>query len=663
LPSRNAGRERKIALPTYPFERERYWVERTHGLGSAGLPLPEVNAQPELVKRNDVGSWFYLPTWQRTPAATQVLRLNSETVSTWLILEDTRGKDSRRNGRSFGKLLQERLEQNGKSVLLLPSSLSSREDLESYWKEHRDALTGTKIGLICCWTLRGVEIELYARLLFLLQTAQSARVRFAQAEFLLDEIVEISGESVEDTQRAVVEGLIRTLPSEFSGLPARIIDPGPLSLPSHMDQVDPAVLDAVASEIATVPMHGQMVAYRGRTRWQHIWQPLRLEAQTTSKLRTGGTYVITGGIGGIGYVLARHLLDKHNAKVALVGRTVLPNREHWEDWISEHGPNNPVSLRIKRVKELTALDGELLILSADVADQAAMEKAWETIEQRFGAVHGVIHAAGLDIGARIAAQSLEAAQEVLLPKVAGSQVLANLLAGRELDFLLFCSSINAALSVAGAASYAAANVFQDRYAIWCRQHLGLPAISVNFDAWQEVGMAAERATTADFEQDKAARLRLAMSPEEGIDVVERALAWGEPQVLVSTVDFFAIRSLMEEMESRSSAANRDENDPNLPAAIDAANSPETQAVIDIWKDLLGTEWIDATDNFFELGGHSLLGTMVLVRIRERFDTELSIRAIFEAPTPQALGDRIRESRPAGSAVQVAVPGDREEFEI
>ncbi len=659
LPGPGAGRPRKIALPTYPFERERYWVERMQGIGTAGSQSPDANFPRDPAKRNDVGSWFYLRTWQRTPAATQVLRLASEAVTTWLILEDTRSDE-----RSFGKLIRERLEQNGKSVLLLPASLASRDDLEGFWKEHHDAISGTKIGLICCWSLRGVEIELYAKLLLLLQTAQIGRVRFAQAEFLFDELVEVSGERVEDTQRAVAEGLARILPAEFAGLPVRVIDPGPLSFDSHMGQATAAVLDAVAREVTTVPVPGLIVAYRGQTRWQQVWQPVRLELQATSKLRSGGTYVITGGMGGIGYLLARHLLGKYNAKVALLGRTAMPIREHWEDWLSEHGPSNPVSRRIQRAKELAHLGGELLLLSADVADQAAMEKSWATIEQRFGAVHGVIHAAGLHIGARIAAQRLEAMQEVFRPKVDGSQVLVNLLAGRELDFLLFCSSIDAVVPVAGVSAYAGANAFQDRYAIWCRQHLGVPAISVNFDAWQEVGMAAEMAASAEFEPAKAARLRLAMTPAEGIDVVERALAWGEPQVLVSTVDFLSLlRRAIDHLESRTPAASRGANDLNSPDASNTAGTLETQAVIDIWKELLGTEWIDAADNFFELGGHSLLGTMVLARIREQFGIELSIRAIFEAPTPQALGERIRESRPAEPGVEVAVSGEREEFEI
>lgn len=177
-------------------------------------------------------------------------------------------------------------------------------------------------------------------------------------------------------------------------------------------------------------------------------------------------------------------------------------------------------------------------------------------------------------------------------------------------------------------------------------------------------MAAERAVSAEFEPGRAARLRLAMTPAEGIDVVERALAWGEPQVLVSTVDFlFKLSSAIDQLESQPPSATRGENDLNSPDALNTAGTVETQAVIGIWKELLGIEQIDAADNFFELGGHSLLGTMVLARIRERFGTELSIRAIFEAPTPQALGERIRESRPAVLGIEVAVSGEREEFEI
>ena len=94
-------------------------------------------------------------------------------------------------------------------------------------------------------------------------------------------------------------------------------------------------------------------------------------------------------------------------------------------------------------------------------------------------------------------------------------------------------------------------------------------------------------------------------------------------------------------------------------------APETLAVMAFWRELLGADVIEPGDNFFELGGHSLLGTMVLARIREQFGVDLSIRAIFEAPTPESLGSRIRQTevtvQVAGQAV--AAGGEREEFEI
>jgi hypothetical protein len=84
----------------------------------------------------------------------------------------------------------------------------------------------------------------------------------------------------------------------------------------------------------------------------------------------------------------------------------------------------------------------------------------------------------------------------------------------------------------------------------------------------------------------------------------------------------------------------------------------------IWREVLGAGTIGPSDNFFELGGHSLLGTMVLARIRERFRVELSIRAIFEAPTPESLASRIREGRLAQLEEQsVGGPGEREDFEF
>jgi len=679
MPGFVASGRRRVALPTYPFERERFFVEATQLPGGAARQVKAVRLDE---KRSDISSWFYTPTWQKTPPAGLMLPKRAEPILTWIVLANDSAGDSAGGGKGgFVDSLTNGLERTGARVLRLVAEQDdehiaavSRGSLERFWREHREGLAAGPVGLIDCWTLsgtgrgtgRGVVSNPYDSLLLVLQTAQIARVRFAQIEIAINELVEVNGETVADATRAVAEGLARVIPAEFAGVTVRIVDPGVLDgLLDEEGQERSAAL--MLEEIGGAGTLGLTVAFRGGSRWQRVWQPVRLEPATQSKFRMGGTYLITGGVGGIGFTLAKYLLQRYQAKVAVLGRTALPSRERWEEWLTEHGPADSMSrriLRIKELEELAGVEGRLLLLSADVAEPITMERAWAAVEERFGAVQGVIHAAGIPGGERIAAQTVESSGAVLRPKVKGSEVLAGLVAGKGVDFLLFCSSISSVSPGVGAAAYAAANGFQDRYATWCRQHLGLPAYAINFDAWQEVGMAAEMVLAVEFEPEKQERLRKGMSPEEGLDVIERILASDQEQVMVWTRE---ISEMFREMVPAHPAGSGKGKDESHAFGDDSARlgvtevTPETLAVIGFWKELLGADSIEPEDNFFELGGHSLLGTMVLARIREQFGVDLSIRAIFEAPTPESLGSRIRQTEV--TVEPVTAGGEREEFEI
>jgi phthiocerol/phenolphthiocerol synthesis type-I polyketide synthase E len=292
-----------------------------------------------------------------------------------------------------------------------------------------------------------------------------------------------------------------------------------------------------------------------------------------------------------------------------------------------------------------------------------MASAFAEIELKLGPVHGVFHAAGLTSNERVMVQSSASAERVLRPKVQGSEVLAEILTGKPLDFLAFCSSISAIHPAPGGAAYAAANAFQDRFAIWCRQHLGIPAVSINLDTWRDVGMAAELYAPDEFAEVKRALMAKAMSLEEGVEAMERVLATGEPRMLIST---FELAAVFADTEARLYAGGfaAGQKEPAKNPGSGLARTPETEAVMAIWRELLGAEWVAPDDNFFELGGHSLLGTMVLARIREQFGVALTIRAIFEAPTPELLAERIRQAEPVLEEEQaVGAGGEREEFEI
>jgi acyl carrier protein len=160
-----------------------------------------------------------------------------------------------------------------------------------------------------------------------------------------------------------------------------------------------------------------------------------------------------------------------------------------------------------------------------------------------------------------------------------------------------------------------------------------------------------------FEHVKEERLRTAMSTAEGIEVIRRILAsWRGPEILTTTVSLDALlaRASSEPSAQVSHGVLNEENDPEL------------AAVLEIWKDILANNEIAPTDNFFDLGGHSLMGIMVATRIRDRFGVELTLRTLFEAPTPQAVAEIIRASRQ--SAVEMpkivsALAKEREVFEF
>ncbi|MCU0288095.1 MAG: SDR family NAD(P)-dependent oxidoreductase, partial [Acidobacteria bacterium] len=210
------------------------------------------------------------------------------------------------------------------------------------------------------------------------------------------------------------------------------------------------------------------------------------------RLRDGGVYLITGGLGGIGLVLAGFLAEHYHARLILTGRSGLPEREEWDNWLISHPVDDPTSRKIRGIKRLEVLGAELMIISVDVTDYQGMTEMFAQAQTQFGDINGIIHAAGLPGGGLIQLKTREMADRVLLPKVKGTLVLESLLKNKP-DFILLCSSISSVISDPGQVDYFAANAFMDAYAYYKTAVDRVFTVSVNWDAWQEVGMAAAAA--------------------------------------------------------------------------------------------------------------------------------------------------------------------------
>jgi NADP-dependent 3-hydroxy acid dehydrogenase YdfG/acyl carrier protein len=397
----------------------------------------------------------------------------------------------------------------------------------------------------------------------------------------------------------------------------------------------------------------KVIAYRGNHRWVQCFEPLPVEGKTLrkAKLWQGGVYVITGGLGGLGLAIAQHLAKTVQAKLVLIGRSGLLPKAEWEQWLSNHEEDNPVSTKIKKVQAMEEFGAEVLVVKADITHLEQMQAMVDRVRDRFGKIHGVIHTAGVAGGSIIQLKTTELAASVLNPKVKGTLVLEAVLKDEQPDFWLLFSSMNAITGGLGQADYCAASAFLDAFAHYNFYQRNIHTVSINWDSWQvnnlqDAFMSFSPEIQAGLRQ---MRERYGIAFEEGIDALWHILSSQQPQVVVSTRnlqtileedDVLAAASLLENIEKLRPQSTQQR--PSLKTAYVAPRNETECKIADIYQELLGIDGIGIHDNFFDLGGHSLIGIQLISRLRQEFQVELSLRFIFEAPSVAELALIIEE---------------------
>ena len=281
--------------------------------------------------------------------------------------------------------------------------------------------------------------------------------------------------------RAALLGPVRVIPKEFPEALCRSID-----LDRNIQDLRKAASDVIAE--CFLRGADSCVAYRQSERWVETFESTSLRAQTSgTRLKEKGVYLIVGGLGGIGLVVAEHLARTVHARLVLVGRTPLPPASEWQAVLGKPNGTNSARQKIAKLREIESLGAEVLTLSADVTDAKQIAEALRMARQRFGNIHGVIHAAGLIEDGPLQIKARESAARVLAPKIQGTLALQHALGDSKLDFLLLFSSISSLAPPAGQVDYAAANAFLDAFAT---SKTGQPVTAVNWGLWTDVGMAS-----------------------------------------------------------------------------------------------------------------------------------------------------------------------------
>jgi amino acid adenylation domain-containing protein len=496
----------RVSLPTYPFQRQRYWIEPPDWYRTGRLPNETANLSP-VSETESLNDSLYEVAWHLQ----EHQALSSNQLSgqrNWLIFVDNQG---------IGQLLVTQIQSKGnRCIVVFPGEEYQQKNEQAFqinattpehFQQLLQAIPNVQ-GVIHLWSLESpqtltsvddLEQAIAISCGSTLHLVQSLVKAYPELPSLW--LVTQGAQSVDKTAtvpgvaQSPLWGLGKVIALEHPEFNTVLVDLEPDTKPDEQAK-------ALLNEIESANREEQ-VAFRQQNRY--VARLVRRSAENIQKpvaFREESSYLITGGLGGLGLKVAKWMVEHGARHLILVGRS---------------GTHPTVD---NQLKALEIAGASVTIIKADISDTEQVTQLFTEIKQSLPPLRGIIHAAGVVESGSVWQQDWEHFAQVMAPKVRGTWLLHTLTKELSLDFFVCFSSLASLLGVHGLGSYAAANAFMDALAHY-RQSLKLSALSVNWTSWSEVGMAAKLYT--DHQNRLTEWGLVPIAPAEGLSLLAQLL--------------------------------------------------------------------------------------------------------------------------------------------
>lgn len=629
---------RKISLSTYPFEKNRCWID-----------IPQISNNKE--QDSDI---FYENIWIQGEIPNETV--GSLDGSTILVLGE--------RGQFYDRIVQGLQDSDSKLIQVFKGSRFQKTGRDSYecintqegYERLLEVLTHETITHVLYLPsfetdtvtvgLDALENELNHGVYAFFRFAKALAERFCGQRiefiFLTRPVNRITGyEKCIYPEDAALMGLFMVLPFEYPGFSSRCID---------VDNNTP--YESILNEIRS-PKQYFKIAYRNGKRYVEQLQsiPKSLSPNNDVCIKDSGTYVITGGLGDIGTKLAIHLAEKNNVDIILVGRTRLPAREYWQDIISE-GKNSVLIGKLETMQRLESIGENIIYYTADISVESQISEVLKDVRDKYGSINGIIHCAGVgaNMEGKIIGEETESVfREVLLPKVQGTWILDQLTRKDELDFFIMFSSAITLVGGIGSSHYTAANCYMDAFSLQ-RGTSGTRYIALDWAPWYRSDSIADKKT---FEEKHVFRIlplaRALRGFDEAICLDLNKVIIGE---LNANASIFKLEdvlpfSLSQELKQKLNGQKKKKESTTVTKCIKEVSllgkssgvySITERKIAGIWGHILGYEQVNIYDNFFEMGGDSILATKMHELMQQEFSQKVSVADIFAYPTISKMAE-------------------------
>lgn len=662
---RDYPHRRKVPLPTYPFQRERFWIDagQPASLPGQAIAEPDPSTQTpllnwlsqgdhnhvlqllersttfsadekallpklieQLVRENQqqaatltaIQDWCYQLEWQPQPSLSKPTAI---AVGQWLIL----AAPEQINAHTLGTPLVQQLEAQGQTCHWLPVS-DDRAEFEKALQTVDGPLTGivylsdsAAAPSLESTTLNGA-FQSCSRLLALTQVlsaiAANSSINLGTPRLwvVTEEATTFLASSTGLAQSSLW-GLGKVIGLEYPEFWGGMVDADDQSIP------------ALTTHLLGQSGEDQLVLRKGQRYVARLVDTPLPAASTEVMVQADATYLITGGLGALGLTLARWLVQQGAQYLVLLGR------------------RSPSAEAQATIEELQQAGATVTPLQADVTVLEDLTSVFEQIAESLPPLRGIVHAAGVVDYTPLTEASTEDFGRILAPKVVGGWLLHQLTQDRPLDFFLLFSSIASVWGGKGQGAYAAANQFLDVLAHY-RQQQDLPALSINWGPWAGGGMAIP-----DFAEWMGRLGIQPLPPEAATAVLDRLIPADKPQTTVLDVDWGRFRSLFElrqpkplfaQLQGSADSGVNNTVELDRPRFIDTLEDiPAPQRLEALMAHLqqelasilgLVGKLPDRRLGFFEMGMDSLMAVELKGRLEADLGCSLPGTLAFEAPT-------------------------------
>ncbi|NET25423.1 type I polyketide synthase [Okeania sp. SIO1I7] len=628
--------------PDYPLLSREKWKQLLGEVGFTDVvSLPDIEGLPEVLSQQTV---FVAEADRKS------LKLTSSESQNWLVLADKEG---------IAKQVATKLHSEGDICTLVfagekyqqiaPTEfIINPENQDDFYQLITTITTKTPLfhGVVQCWTtdaglkesissqeLENLSIFGCGTTLYLVQALVKAELSKLPRLWLVTsgaQPVPSNHPTISEITQSTLWGMGKVISLEHPELNCTRIDLDP----------DTAIEDranALFSEIWSEDKEDQ-VAWRGDDRYvsrlvSSNHQQLVATTQKPLSFRSDASYVITGGLGGLGLLVARWMVDKGAKHLVLVTR-----RE----------PDDTAS---QKLTELEMAGAEVVVEKADVSSLAAMTEVLNRIENSNQPLAGVIHSAGMLSDGVLQNQSWSSFEQVMAPKVKGGWNLHQLTQNQPLDFFVLFSSAASLLGSPGQGNHSAANAFLDGLAHY-RSVQGLPGLSIHWGAVSQVGEAAERG--ADVRASKQGMGTI--SPEKVLECLELLMSGSDVEVGVVPIEWsqwqerVAQWPFLANWQERTTSITTDQTqDDTLLEKLKYSPQSDRKNILIAHIQNQAARVLGITDNQIdlqiplnEIGLDSLMALELRNRILNDLQVDIPITSFMEGITITALSNQLNQ---------------------